>query len=123
MITGKVNADLEARIELKIQSAAGEGPLINAVIDSGFTGFLTLPPSLLSAIDAPWLYYQEGMLADGSTQVFDVYVVTIVWDGSPRTVEVEAIDADPLVGMALLNHHEVHFVVVPNGELRIQPVS
>ncbi|HKA08588.1 MAG TPA: clan AA aspartic protease [Gemmataceae bacterium] len=120
MITGKVNADLEARINLQIKSSTGTGPVVSAVIDTGFTGFLALPIAVLSALNAPWLYYQEGILADGSTQVFDVHEVTIVWDGQPRTIEVEAIDAEPLAGMALLEHHEVHLAVVSGGEVRIE---
>jgi clan AA aspartic protease len=123
LIIGTVNADLEARIDLEVQPSAGAGPVISAIIDTGFTGFLALPLTVLSSIDAPWLYYQEGILADGSTQVFDVYAVTILWDGQARTIEVEAIDADPLAGMALLERHEMHIVVVPGGDVRIQPYN
>jgi clan AA aspartic protease len=121
LISGKVNGDLEARIELHIQSSTGTGPVVNVVIDTGFTGFLALPIDVLSAVGAPWLYYQEGILADGSTQVFDVHEVTIMWDGEPRNIEVEAIDADPLAGMALLERHQVTMVVVPGGEVTIEP--
>jgi clan AA aspartic protease len=120
LIIGKVNADLEARVDLQVQSSTGVGPVISTVIDTGFTGYLALPSAVLSSIDAPWLYFQEGILADGSTQVFDVRAVTIMWDGKARTVEVEAIDADPLAGMALLQQHEVSLVVVPDGEVRIE---
>jgi clan AA aspartic protease len=120
LISGKVNADLEARIDLHIQSSTGTGPVVNVVIDTGFSGFLALPIAVLSAVGAPWLYYQEGILADGSTQVFDVHEVTIMWDGEPRTIEVEAIDVDPLAGMALLERHEIHLVVRAGGKVRIE---
>ena len=120
MITGTVSAELEARIELELQGAGGQSRRIDAILDTGFTGFLTLSPALLTALGAPWVYRQEGMLADGSIQVFDVHAVTVLWDGRPRTVEVEAIDADPLLGMALLEGHDLHVAVVAGGAVTIQ---
>jgi hypothetical protein len=49
-----------------------------------------------------WLGREQGTLADGSVDLFDVYRATVIWDGQPRLVEVEAADVDALVGMALL---------------------
>ena len=43
MITGVVNADHEATIQLVIQGDHGQQETIEAVIDTGFTGSLTLP--------------------------------------------------------------------------------
>jgi clan AA aspartic protease len=90
------------------------------VIDTGFTGYATLPMALLAALGATWLYRQEGILADGSIQLFDVYAVTIIWDGQPRTVETEAIDSDPLVGMSLLHNHELRIQVATGGLVVIE---
>lgn len=63
----------------------------------------------------PWLCRQEGELADGSVQAFDVYVATVDWNGQARSVEVEAAGAQPLLGMALIRGAELRIEVVPGG--------
>lgn len=55
MITGIVNANLEATIRLTIMGPAGQPHEIEAIIDTGFTGFLTLPPTLVSILGLPYL--------------------------------------------------------------------
>src|SRR5207247_318859 len=81
MMNGSVNADLEALLRLHVQDAGGQDHEVETVIDTGFNGFLTLPPALLASLGLPWLYRQQGQLADGSIHVFDVYAATVIWDG------------------------------------------
>lgn len=119
MITGVVNADREATIRLVVISPSGEQQEIEAIIDTGFTGFLTLPAVLIAALGLPWLCRQPGILADGSVDVFDVYTATVLWDGQSRTVGVEAADAEPLVGMSLLDHHSLRIDVLAGGVVTI----
>jgi len=57
--------------------------------------------------------------ADGSIDVFDVYVATVIWDGRRRTVEVEAADTEPLVGMSLLDRQSLQIDVVGGGVVTI----
>ncbi len=119
MMTGTVNADLEALLQLTIRDVAGQPHGVEAVVDTGFNGFLTLPPALIAALGLPWLCRQEGQLADGSVLTFDVHVATVDWNGQPRGVEVEAADAQPLLGMALLQGAELRIQVVPGGSVTI----
>ncbi|HMC66077.1 MAG TPA: clan AA aspartic protease [Gemmataceae bacterium] len=119
MIIGAVNAALEAIIPLSVQEAAGTAHPMDAVIDTGFNGSLTLAPTLVAALGLSWLCRQQGQLADGSIQAFDVYTATVIWDGQPRTVEVEAADGDPLVGMELLEGHDLRIQVVPGGPVTV----
>ena len=44
MIEGVVNAAYEAVIRLSLRGPSGQAREIDAVIDTGFNGFLTLPP-------------------------------------------------------------------------------
>src|ERR1700752_316774 len=85
----------------------------------GFNGFLTLPPALIAALGLPWLCRQQGQLADGSLLTFDVYVATVDWHGQPRRVEVEAADAQPPLGMALLQGSELRIEVLSGGGVNI----
>ncbi len=119
MINGVVNTDREALIRLVALGEGGQQQEIDAIIDTGFTGFLTLPPALIMTLGLPWLCRQPGILADGSVGFFDVYVGTVMWDGRPRTVEVEAADTEPLVGMSLLENHSLHIDVRSGGAVSI----
>ncbi len=116
-MTGIVNAALEATINLIVQAAGGQPRQIEAVVDTGFNGFLTLPPDLIASLGLTWLCRQQGLLADGSTHIFDVYAGIILWDGRPRTVEVEAADAQPLIGMGLMQGYDLRVQVVPGAAI------
>jgi predicted aspartyl protease len=57
MSTGMVNAHCEAIIPLSVQDANGQGHMIDAVTDTGYTGCLTLPPTLIAALGLTWKGY------------------------------------------------------------------
>ena len=63
------------------------------------------------------------LLADGSTSLFDVYEATVLWDGTPRRVAVDAADIDPLVGMRLLDGYELTVQAVVGGQALIKALS
>ncbi len=119
MMAGSINADLEPLLRLTVRDTAGQPIDVEGVIDTGFNGFVTLPPALIAALGLPWLCRQQGQLADGSLLVFDVYVATVDWHGQPRNVEVEAADAQPILGMALLQASELSMQVTPGGAVTI----
>ena len=119
MITGAVKSD-EARIRLKVRGRRGREQEVEAVIDSGYTGALTLPPALITTLGLRWRSVDRATLADGSTCVFQVYVGKLAWDGKVRTILVAEADADPLVGMRLLRGHELKMQVRARGKVTIK---
>ena len=112
MITGEVNADLEATIPMVVCGANGEERQISAVIDTGFTGYLTLPSAMVTALDLEWLNLEAALLGDGSVQSFDVYRAILIWDGEAREVEVNLTETGPLIGMAMLFRQALHIEAV-----------
>ena len=56
MLTGTVNDRLEAIVHLTVDDAQGASLDIAAVIDTGFNGFLTLPPATIAQLGLEWLY-------------------------------------------------------------------
>ena len=60
MMTGTVNADLEPLLKLTVRDARGQSHDVEVVMDTGFNGFLTLPPALIAALGLPWLCRQQG---------------------------------------------------------------
>lgn len=119
MISGMVNANREATIRLVVIGPSGKQQEIEAIIDTGFTGFLTLPPVLIEGLGLSWLSRQPGILADGSVDIFDVYTVSVWWDGRLRVIEVEAAETDPLVGMSLLDGYTLRVDIRAGGIVTI----
>lgn len=120
MITGLVNAGYEAVVRLQIRGPMARGREIEAIVDTGFNGFLTLPPSLIVALDLRRLSRGRAILANGSEDLFDIYGVTVLWDGQQRHVEADAVDTLPLAGMSLLAGYDLSIQVAYNGSVVIQ---
>ena len=120
MIAGNVNSDLEALVRLTMTGRGSRQRQVDAVVDTGFTGYLTLRPATITALQLTWLGREQGTLADGSVDLFDVYRASVIWDGQPRLVEVEAADVDALVGMALLERHSLTIEVRSGGTVSIK---
>jgi clan AA aspartic protease len=119
LISGSVNASNEAVIPLVVLDVHAREHVLQAVIDTGFTGSLTLPMPLIEALGLLWHGRADAVLGDGTLHEFDVFADTVIWDGEIRTVEIDAADVDPLVGMGLLKGYRVEIDVRVGGEVRI----
>jgi clan AA aspartic protease len=102
MITGILTAAREAVIPLVVRGPAGHEAAVDAVIDTGFTGWLTLPTALVVALGLPFGGSTRATLSDGSEVAMDVFEATVVWDTRERQVTVLATEGGVLVGMAML---------------------
>ena len=118
MIAGWVSGSSEAIIGLVVSGPGGETN-IDAVIDTGFDGSLSLPPALISKLCLTLQGRASTVLGDGSRTVFDFYEATVIWDGVARRVSVDEADTDPLVGMGLLYGYELTVEVVKGGAVVI----
>jgi len=119
MIAGVVTADHEAIIPLTIRGPSGRECDIEAVIDTGFSGWLSLPPSVITFLGLPWRRRGRALLADGSDSIFDVHDGTVVWDGRPLRIPVDSAETAPLVGMSVLAGYELNVQVRPNGRVAL----
>lgn len=123
MIDGSVDARRGPTVRLRLTGPAGRSEEIIAVIDTGFNGALSVPPTL-----AAWLALEKEetskvRLADGVIHLFDRYHVQVLWGGQPRDVLAFAMGDDPLVGMALLRGHRLTIDAVDGGAVTIGPIA
>jgi clan AA aspartic protease len=121
MITGRVTALHEATIRLTVRGPYQHQQEVDAVIDTGFNGFLTLPNSVVHALQLPFVGHRRAALGDGSIVVLDLYLATVLWHAQEREVLVLQADGGPLVGMALLYGSRVVLYVVDDGDVLIEP--
>ncbi len=77
------------------------------VVDTGFTGLLTLPPDAVKAMGLPLLHRIPAQLADGSFIEVAIHSATIVWKGREVEATVLATGERPLLGTALLDGSEL----------------
>jgi clan AA aspartic protease len=120
MITGIVTAFREALISLTVHGPGGQTQDIQAVIDTGFDGSLTLPPALIATLGLVWRRRGRALLADGHESLFDIYEAVVIWDGVPRRVAVDEADTDALIGMSLLSGYELTIEAVEGGRVFIR---
>ena len=118
VIVGAVSTAYEPVVRLKVQGPSGHSQEIRAIVDTGYNGYLTLPPELASALELPFVTTNPAYLADGSEVTFEVYGVTVPWDGRPREVDAHMSDTMPLVGMRY--SHSVYVDVEKGGRVVIQ---
>ena len=123
MIEGEVNAAFEAVISLSLRGPSGQAREIDAVIDTGFNGFLTLPSPLVAELGLPFLSHGGATLADDNNIAFDVWEVTVLWDGAALSVEADEADTTPLVGMLLLDSHSLYVEVTDGGRVVLQAME
>jgi clan AA aspartic protease len=123
MMLGVVNSNREATIRIVIGNQNNQKKIIDGVIDTGFTGFLSLPLAIITEFNLPWSYRDRGTLGDGSETIFDIYIGMVIWDGQLRTIEINAADTEPLVGMSLLYGYDLRIQAIEGGTVTIAPLS
>lgn len=99
MITGSVSGR-QAVVPIAFRLPAHPVIEIEFVLDTGFIGFLTLPPDAVAALGLPFFYRMPANLADDSTIMVPVHTATILWHGEERDVEVLAMGKRPHLGTA-----------------------
>lgn len=86
------------------------------MIDTGYSGFLTLP----AALGLPYVFSSSATLADDTAVSFPVNRVAAVWDGNPRNIEADAVGATLLLGMSLLEAHSLYVEIRDGGPVVIR---
>ena len=107
MITGIVNVDFEPIIPLSICGSDGKVYTQDAIVDTGFNGWLSLPPDLIAELNLKWKRRGKAILGDGSECIFDVYEAVLVWDKNFLTIPIDEADSEPLVGMSLIEGYQL----------------
>ena len=119
MIEGRINDRYEPVVTISLTAPRGESREVEAVVDTGFNGFLVLPPELVEELDLPFLHYSRSFLADDREMNLQTHQATINWSGDTRRVRAIASGSAVLVGMQLLEGHRLEMDVRTGGAVQI----
>ncbi len=123
MITGIVNADFEPIIPLSICGSDGKVYTQEAIVDTGFNGWLSLPPDLIAQLNLKWKRRGRAILGDGTECVFNVYEAVLVWDENFLTIPIDEADSEPLVGMSLMEGYQLMVQVFEGGHVELNKIA
>ncbi len=120
MIYGVVNLRREATLPVVVGNSNGQRQVIDTVIDTGFSGFLTLPSAIITSLALPWSASDIVTLGDGSETFFDLYTATVIWDGQYREIYIAESETEPLLGMSLLYGYRLQVDTIEGGTVKIE---
>lgn len=123
MTVGAVNLLRRPEINIALIDREGREQSIEAHLDTGFTGNLTLPTAAITQLRLPFIGSTNFRIGDGVLTRFDLYEATIWWQGNQRTINVLASEVFPLVGIGLLWGNNLSVDFKHGGEVSISELQ
>ena len=119
MINGKITTHREAIIGLEVIGSNQKREKVEAVIDTGFNGYLTLPNNLINSLNLQQAGSRRVTLGDGNIVVLEMYFAKVLWHGQEREILGLQADGGTLIGMSLLYGSRLVLEVIDNGNVTI----
>jgi clan AA aspartic protease len=122
LIAGGVTEYRQAIVELTVSGPTGASECLDFIVDTGFDGHMTLHSAIAAALELPRVSQARAFLADGSETLFDTCEAFVLWNGVQRSILVDVSDSVALLGMGLLEGHELRLQAKPLGVVQITPL-
>ena len=123
MIRGFINDGLELKVVVEISNGDGAFESVEAVLDTGFGGGLTLPIDAVERLGLKCVNPVHLIPAGDRQMEGLVYQGFVKWFGREREIDVIAAEGQPLLGMALLDGCKITVRARPGGEALIEEDS
>lgn len=121
MITGRV-VNREPIVRLTFGRAVDSSITTDALIDTGYTDFLTLPADLFDRLAEGTIDHGELQYADKRIGMHELATVAVHWNGEIRSVTAAKLEEVPLIGMDLLRGYRLTIDTVEDGRVLIEPL-
>ena len=122
MIHGHISQDLDLIVPVYVLDQNGYAHRLEAAVDTGFTGELSLPAHRINDLGLVPRAPLEFTLANAVTESFDTYHGSMLWHGSRVEVRVVAAEGTPLIGVGLLRDNLLTAAIAYNGAITISPL-
>lgn len=123
MISGEVSEDRQVLATIEIIDADGRSRPVEVALDTGFTGYLTLPEATIRQLGLVSAGRRTFELANGELSEFEAYLASVSWHGKLTDIVALRSDNTPLLGMALLWGSRVTMDAVVQGEVSIRELQ
>lgn len=121
MTRGELQYDRTATVSVIVYGQSGADDItLDAIIDTGFDGFLSLPMDTISSLKLDFFDREETLVFGGLTAEFDTHLAVVEFAGEERGIVVFAAENPPLVGMSLLYGMKLTMEVVDGGLVNIE---
>ena len=123
MIRGRVSQALDPLITIEVRDADGGLEPLEVILDTGFTGHLTLPRDSIQRLRLTYSGRRTVILASGQMIGIDAYTAVVSWGGQHRDVVVLESISESLVGMSLLQGSRVTLDIRVGGVVLVERSS
>ena len=122
MISGWIGGNQELVMPLRVLDANEHVHRIEANIDTGFNGHLTLPPDLPQLLGLAAAKPLDLRMANDAIETFPTFRGIVLWRNQRRTVRIIESEGTPLMGTALLWDSLLTAEMTDNGTVTIGPL-
>jgi clan AA aspartic protease len=123
MTSGYMRGASEALAAVSVGRPDGSFVTVDAVIDTGFTQYLTLPSRTISELGLTRNGTATVVLADGSRKRVPVFKARVRFRGTIRSVDIEESEGDIILGMGMLYGYRLTVDVIEDGDVSIEPLA
>ena len=106
MASGRVvqlpSGGLQPWLAVSVERPDGELRQCDFILDTGFTGSLVLPESVIAEMGLIRLGSETVVLGSGEEHSFDYFVARIIWQGQLQRTDIYRSRSQSLLGMELL---------------------
>ena len=120
MIRGVLNDRLEPIFAVEISNGDGAFQPVDALLDTGFSESLTLPPNEVARLGLKYVSRVQLNLAGDQEIEGAVYAGFVKWFDQEREINVIAAEGQPLLGMTLLAGCKITIHARPGGEALVE---
>jgi clan AA aspartic protease len=123
MLIGQITAENQAVVPIEVHASEGQKAHIDATIDTGYNGFLTLPRALIDELDLPSAGPARAALGDGNEVRMELFLAAVRWEDGLQDVLVLAAEGGVLLGMAMLLGCRLTMDVEADGTVSIESLT
>lgn len=123
MIAGHINANRELVMPIRLLDANQHVHRLEAVVDTGFEGDLSLPPDRIRDLGLRFVQHIDMVVATGRTFRVNSYYGIAIWRGERRPIRILEAEGRPLIGVNLLWGSLLTAEMTDNGAVTIGPLT
>ena len=120
MTTGRVHQYWRAMIPVDLFDRQGRLHRIEATLDTGFDGFLTLPAHWVHRLGLIWAGGIPMQMATSEWAEFDAYTAAVFWLGSRLPIRALQTQSEILIGTRLLWESQLTVQFWEGGSVNVQ---